>query len=185
VVDKAKVPRISMICPVTDRAKLSASWDKMNATITGTLAKVSEITGSKIPMQKPISSEKGGNTTWFFPMPFITDDFLPSVTVGDKWFVAATSKNQALDLVTKADAGGTARQGFWLSMNFKTLQTYAKESATLFEENAEALTGAPLPDEDKEVIKKSIAILDELDKLTVHSRLEGTVQRSSVHLKTR
>jgi hypothetical protein len=185
VVDKAKVPRISMVCPVTDRAKLSGSWDKMNSTLTGTLAKISEMTGSEIPMQKPISSEKGGNTTWFFPMPFFTDDFLPSVTVGDKWFVASTSKNQALDLVAKADAGGTAREGFWLTMNFNALVAYARESATLVGENAEAIMGAPLPEEDKEVIEKAIAALGDLDKLTVHSRNEGGILRSSVHLKTR
>ena len=121
VVDKAKVPRISMICPVVDRAKLAGSWDKMNTTLTGTLSKISEMTGEEIPMQKPISSDKNNNTTWFFPMPFFTDDFLPSVTVGDKWFVASTSKNQALDLITKADAGGETRDGFWLCMNFKAL----------------------------------------------------------------
>jgi len=185
VVDKAKVPRISMVCPVIDRSKLSGSWDKMNSTLTGTLAKISEMTGSQMPMQKPISSEKNGNTTWFFPMPFFTDDFLPSVTVGDKWFVASTSKNQALDLVAKADTGSTTRNGFWLTMNFKALETYAKASATLVEENAEAIMGAPLSPEDSETIAQSIGILGDLDKLTVHSRSEGAVLRSSVHLKTR
>jgi len=170
---------------VIDRSKLSGSWDKMNSTLTGTLAKISEMTGSQMPMQKPISSEKNGNTTWFFPMPFFTDDFLPSVTVGDKWFVASTSKNQALDLVAKADTGSTTRNGFWLTMNFKALETYAKASATLVEENAEAIMGAPLSPEDSETIAQSIGILGDLDKLTVHSRSEGAVLRSSVHLKTR
>ena len=104
-----------MVSPVTDRAKLAGSWDKMNTTLTGTLAKVSEMTGQEIPMQKPISSDKDGNTTWFFPMPFFTDDFMPSVTVGDKWFVASTSKNQALDLIDKADGGGETRDGLWFT----------------------------------------------------------------------
>lgn len=185
VVDEAKVPRISMVCPVTDRAKLSGSWEKMNTTITGTLAKISEMTGTQIPMQKPISSEKNGNTTWFFPMPFFTDDFLPSVTVGDKWFAASTSKNQALDLVGKADSNSSSRNGFWLTMNFKALEAYAKESASLVEKNAEAIMGAPLSPEDKEMVEKAIAALGDLDKLTVHSRNEGAVLRSSVHLKMR
>ena len=102
VVDEAKFPRISMVAPVTDRAKLAASWEKMNTSLTSMLAKVSEMTGQDIPMQKPISSEKDGFTTWFFSMPFFNDDFMPSVTVGDQWFAASTSKNQALDLVNKA-----------------------------------------------------------------------------------
>jgi hypothetical protein len=185
VVDKAKVPRISIVSPVTDRAKLAGSWDKMNTTLTGTLAKVSEMTGQEIPMQKPISSERSGNTTWFFPMPFFTDDFLPSVTVGDKWFVASTSKNQALDLIAKADGGGATRDGLWFSMNFKTLEKYAQETSALIDENAEALMGAPLTVQQKKTIKNAIAVLGDLDSLTAHSRREAGVLRSSVHFKTR
>jgi hypothetical protein len=185
VLDKAKVPRISVVAPVTDRAKLSSSWDKMNTTLTGTLAKVSEMTGSEIPMQKPMSSERNGNTTWFFPMPFLTDDFVPSVTVGDKWFAASTSKNQALDLISKAGAEGTARTGFWFSMNFKALEKYSNETLALVDENLEAMTGMPLPKEEKKNIKAAIDLLGDLDKLTVHTRREGEVLRSSVHFKTR
>lgn len=185
VVDKAKVPRISMICPVVDRAKLAGSWDKLNTTLTGTLGKISELTGSKIPMQKPMSSEKNGNTTWFFPMPYFTDDFLPSVTVGDKWFVASSSKNQALDLIAKADAGGETRTGFWFSMNFRALEKYSEETAKLVDENAETIMGKPLPPEQKKLIRDAISVLGDLDKLTIHSRREGAVMRSSVHFKTR
>ena len=185
VVDKAKVPRISIIAPVTDRAKLAGSWEKMNTTLTGTLAKVSKMTGQKIPMQKPISSEKNGNTTWFFAVPFFTDDFLPSVTVGDKWFVASSSKNQALDLIAKADTGGETRDGLWFSMNFKALQKYLTETYTLIDDNAEALMGESQTDQQKKNVKDAITALSDLDNLTVHSRREAGVLRSSVHFKTR
>ncbi len=185
VLDKAKVPRISIVAPVTDRAKLSGSWDKMNTTLTGTLAKISELTGQEIPMQKPMSSERGGNTTWFFPMPFLTDDFVPSVTVGDKWFAASTSKDQAHDLIAKADSGGETRTGFWLSLNFKTLENYSNETLKVVEDNAVAMTGAPLPALQKEMIQQTISVLSDLDKLTIHARREGAVLRSSVHFKTR
>lgn len=185
VLDNAKVPRISIIAPVTDRAKLSGSWDKMNSTLTGTLAKISELTGAEIPMQKPMSSERSGNTTWFFPMPFLTDDFVPSVTVGDKWFAASTSKNHALDLIAKAEGGGQTRNGFWLSLNFKALEKYSNETLKLVDENAEALMGSPLEAEQKALVQKSISILGDLDKLTVHARREGSELRSSVHFKTR
>ena len=185
LLDKTKIPRISLVSPVTDRAKLSASWDKMNTTLTGTLTKISELTGQEIPMQKPMSSERGGNTTWFFPMPFLTDDFVPSVTVGDKWFAASTSKNHALDLISKAETPGPARTGFWFTMNFKALEKYSNETFALVDENTENMTGSPLPAKEKRIIKQAIAILGGLDKLTVHSRREGAVLRSSVHFKTR
>jgi len=185
VVDKAKVPRISFIAPVTDRAKLSGSWSKMNSTTTTLLGKVSEMVGQDLPMQKPLSSEKNGLTTWFFPMPFFNDDFLPSVTVGDQWFAASTSKNQALDLIAKATAGGETRTGLWFSVNFQALQTFADESYKTFDENAEAVTGAALTTEQKKHARDAISTLSDLDKLTVHSRREGSVLRSSIHFKTR
>ena len=185
VVDTAKIPRVSLIAPVVDRAKLAASWDKMNTTLIGTLAKISELTGQKIPMQKPLSSDKNGNTTWFLPMPFFNDDFLPSVTVGDKWFAASSSKNQALDLIAKADAGGETRNGLYFRMSFKALETYSQETLKLVDENAVAITGVALSASRKQLIQDVIATLGDLDSLTVHSRREGAVLRSSVHFKTR
>ncbi len=185
VVDKAKVPRISIIAPVTDRAKLSGSWDKMNSATTNILAKVSEMTGQDIPMQKPLSSEKNGLTTWFFPFPFFNDDFLPSVTVGDKWFAASTSKNQALDLIGKAETSTETRSGLIFNVNFKALETFAEETYKLADENAEAVMGAELTTEQKKNAKDAIKVLSDLDKLSIHARREGSVLRSSIHFKTR
>lgn len=185
VVDKAKMPRISFVAPVTDRTKLSESWTKMDATLKTTLGKISELTSQDIPMQKPLSSEKDGAITWFFPMPFFNDDFLPSVTLTDKWFVASSSKNQALDLIKQANTPGEGRDGLWFSMNFKTLEKYANETYELANENAEALMGQPFEPEQQKLIKDAIGVLGDLDKLTVHTRKEGAVLRSSVHFKTR
>lgn len=185
VVDQAKVPRISLIVPVTDRAKLSGSWDKMNGIATGALAKISQMTGQDIPMQKPLSSEKDGNVTWFFPMPFFTDDFLPSVTVGDKWFVASTSKMQALDLINQANAGGEGHQGVEFRMNFNTLRKYAGETLDMVDAHSEELMGSKMSPGDKKKAMDVISLLDDMDMLTVHARQEGGVQRSSIHFKTR
>ncbi len=186
VVDEGKFPRISVISPVTDRAKLAASWDKMNTSATSVLAKISEMTGEKIPMLKPISSEKDGNTTWFFSMPFFNDDFMPSVTVGDKWFAASTSKNQALDLITKAAKGGETRTGLWFAMNFKAMQKFSRETLKVVEKNSTAIFGEEgmSPDQLKNAADL-ISAMDAMDKLTVHARREGGVLRSSVHFKTR
>lgn len=182
VVDQAKFPRISVVAPVTDRAKLSSSWQKMNASATSILGKISEMSGQEIPMQKPISSEKDGFTTWFFSMPFFNDDFMPSVTVGDKWFAASTSKNQALDLIRTADKGGETRNGLWFSVNFNTLRKYSEETVGVLDKNKEELG---IDADDLADIRKVIAATEDLDTLTVHARREGGALRSSVHFKTR
>lgn len=185
VLDKVKIPRISWVAPVTDRTRLAGSWDKMNLSLTGTLAKISEMTGMEIPMQKPISSERNGNISWFIAVPFLTDDFLPSVTVSDAWFAASTSKNHALDLIDQATTGGESRPGVWFQMNFRALQKYAEETYKLADKHAEELTGTPLDANQKKIMDSVVAIMDELDKLTIHIRREAAVLRSSVHFKTR
>lgn len=187
VIDQAKVPRISIIAPVEDRAKVKASWEQINQSATSILGTVSEMTGTDIPMQKPMSSEKDGLVTWFFPMPFFTDDFLPSVTVSDQWFVTSTSKLQALDLAGQADKGGDGRPGLVFKANFVALQNYAKELQKIVDENAEAIFGGKNDqyEENKEKIQKVIEAIDDLDRLTVHQYKDGDTVRSSLHFKTR
>ena len=186
VVDQAKFPRMSFIAPVTDRAKLAGSWDKMNTSITSILAKISEISGQKIPMQKPISSDKGGFTTWFFSLPFFSDDFMPSVTVGDKWFVASTSKNQALDLVNKAAKGGETTTGVTFTINFKAMQKFADDTLKVVDKNAPAIFGeGGAPADKMTTAKQLIETMDDLDKLTISARREAGVLRGSIYFKTR
>ena len=189
-VDKGRFPRATMISPVTDRAKLASSWTKMNETCTKLLAKVSEMSGKKIPMQKPLSSEKDGYKTWFMAFPFLNDDFVPSVTVGDKWFAASTSKNRALELLGAADKGTAGRTGLWMKMDFKAMQEATAETLKLLDDNAEAIFGKDSAQlakfkSSKGLRDKVIDAMSELDSLTVHSRRENAVLRSSVHFKTR
>lgn len=70
-------------------------------------------------------------------------------------------------------------------MNFRTLEKYADETFKLLTENAKDPDGGAFRPADQEKVKKAIAILSDLDKLTVHSRREGGVLRSTIHFKTR
>jgi hypothetical protein len=153
----------------------------MNSSLTGVLKEISEMTGQEIPMQKPISSERDGFTTWFFSMPFFADDFMPSVSVGDKWFAASTSKNQALDLLAKAGSGDTAN-GMRMHVNFLALSTFANETLDVIAKNPDAI---PIDEEEMLQFRKLVKSLNTLDKLTIHMRRENGTLRSSMHFKTR
>ncbi|MCU0778346.1 MAG: hypothetical protein MUF86_11850 [Akkermansiaceae bacterium] len=181
VADDARFPRVSLVSPVTDRAKIAGSWEKMNLGIAGMLKEIGEMNGQEIPMQKPISSERDGFTTWFFAMPFFNDDFLPSVTVGDEWFAASTSKNQALDLLARAGSGEPGK-GLRMQVNFAALAAFANETLEVLAKNPDAV---PLDEEDMEDIRKLAAAMEDFDKLSVHVRRENGQLRSSTHLKTR
>lgn len=190
VIDQARIPRASVIAPVKDRAKLSSAWEKTNASVTSILSKVGEMSGKEIPMQKPMSSEKNGLTTWFFPMPFFNDSFMPSVTVNDSWFVASTSKDQAVDLAGQAANGTAGKKGLVMKINFTALQKYADETLKVVDANAPAIFGEGSPkledfQENKEQIRKGIETLGDFDSVTVHSNRDGGTLRTSIHFKTR
>jgi hypothetical protein len=190
LVDAGRFVRASLVSPVTDRAKLKDSWAKLDGSMTKILKTVSEMSGEEIPMQKPISSEKNGLMTYFFSFPFFTDDFMPSVTVGDKWFVASTSKLQALDLVTAADgAKAGPRTGAWLELDFDVLRKFAGEWVALLEKNGEAALGGPEQfaafKEQLPRIQKGLAAFEEFDEMSVSEFKEGGKLRTSLHFKMR
>jgi hypothetical protein len=189
VVDEAKAPRITMLAPVKDRKKLVESWDAMNTHVTSLLAKVGEMTGEKIPMQKPISSEKDDMTTWFFSFPFFQDDFLPSVTVSDEWFAASTSKTHATDLMSKAAAGGETGEGLKFHVNFNAITNYAKDMLQMVDKNAAEI----FPEESaaadfkkgKAQMESLIKACGDFDSMTWTSRKESGIVHSSIHIKTK
>ncbi len=182
VVDEGRFPRISMLAPVTDRSKLGESWVKMNEGMTGIMGSVSGMMGSEIPMQKPISSEKDGYTTWFYGMPFFNDDFMPSVTVGDKWFSASSSKAQSLDLIDAAEAGGPTQKGVYFSLDIKAVDAYMEDMLVVVSKHQEELG---MSDGDLKQMEVATKMLDDMDDLTIHVRREEGQLRSSIYLKTR
>lgn len=189
VVDEAKAPRITAIAPVTDRSKIQAAWKEIDVRVTSLLAKASEMTGEKIPMQKPISSEKDGMTTWFFSLPFFQDDFLPSVTVSDEWFALSTSKTQSLDLLGKAAAGGDTGSGIEFKVNFNGITDYADEMLTVVDRNsAEIFTEESALEEfndGKADAKELIEACREFDSMTWTVKKENGRMHGVVHFRTK
>jgi len=189
VVDGGKAPRLAVIFPVTDRSKLVASWNEINVRATSLLATISEMSGEKIPMQKPISSEKDGMTTWFISFPFFQDDFMPSVTLSDDWFAASTSKTQALDLMGKAAAGGEKGNGVKFYMNFNALSSYADEMLAMADKNSKVLFTSERKMEkfngSKAMIREVIDASREFESMTWDVRREEGHIRSTIHFKTK
>jgi hypothetical protein len=189
VVDEAKAPRITLVAPVKDRAKLKESWEKVNKHTTALLAVASEMSGEKIPMQKPISSDKDGMTTWFFSFPFFQDDFLPSVTVSDEWFAASTSKTQATDLMSKAKAGGVEGEGVEFYVNFNAITGYAEDMLNIVDKNAAEIfpeeSAAADFRENKEEMKGLIEACREFESMKWTARQENGIMRNSIHFQTK
>jgi hypothetical protein len=190
LVDGGRFLRASVVSPVTDRDKLKASWAKLDESMKNIFKTVSDLAGEEIPMQKPISSEKDGLMTYFFSFAFMTDDFMPSVSVSDKWMVASTSKLHAHDLTAAADAATPgSRRGAWLELDFDTLREFVTDWVALVEKNGEAVLGGPEQfaafQEQLPRIRKGLAAFEEFDKMSFSERREGGKLRTSLHFKMR
>lgn len=188
VLKDGKVPRIAYVSQVADRSKLQASWGKINTSVENMFKTVSEMSGQEIPMQVPMSSEKNELKTWFIPIPFQNDDFVPSVSVSDNLFFASTSKTYSESLAESVAKGGAySRNGAWLHVDFTVLNAYAQDWFKLVEANADDI----FPDdsmrddfmENREKVQKAMKALETLKKMTMHTRREGDRTRVSVHLQ--
>jgi hypothetical protein len=190
LVKDGKFPRISLIQPVKDRAKLAAAWDKINLSGESIMKQVSKMSGTEQAMLKPMDSTKGDMVTWFFSgVPIFTNDFNPSVTLNDKWFVASTSKTHALDIAGVAEKSNSGHTGAWMSMDFDALRGCATHWLGAIEKNKDAVfkentSAAEDFTSNQKMIKDGIDALQELDQLTIHAREEAGTARSSIHLKT-
>ncbi len=189
VVDEGKAPRITILSPVTERAKLAAAWSEINNRTSNLLKTVSEMTEEEIPMQKPISSEKDGVTTWFLSFPFFQDDFMPSVSVSDKWFAASTSKTRALDLIAKASKGGESGTGLKMYISFDSMADYADEMLAMVDKNTAVIFTEEWEiddfNESKVQIKAFLEAFREFESLSWDVRKEDGLIRSSMHFKVR
>ncbi|MBG7607090.1 MAG: hypothetical protein IZT59_03535 [Verrucomicrobia bacterium] len=189
VVNEGKAPRISLIAPVTDRAKLASAWTEINTRAISILGKVSEMSEKEIPMPKRTSSESNGAKTWYYQMPFFDDNFMPSVTVSDNWFAASTSKTQALELIGKAEAGGKTGKGLQFYLNFTALTQYADEMLAMVDKNSAAIFTSEYElkgfNRSKGQIKEVIDACKEFDSMTWISAKENGMMHSTMHFKTK
>jgi hypothetical protein len=189
VVKQGVFPRISSISAVKDRAKLAASWDTINESGEGIMKEISEMMGAEQAMPKPMSSQANDLVTWFFAAPLFTDDFSPSVTVSDKWFVTSTSKKHAVELAKSADSSNSGKTGAYISVDFDAFSAFGKKWFDVMKDNKEDMLAlneemASEFESNKEDVSKGLDATADMDQLEIHVRREGAVSRTTIHFKT-
>jgi hypothetical protein len=185
-VEESRFIRASYISPVTDRTKLADSWERLNESMRGIFRSLSEAGLADISMLTPTSSEKDELTTWYFDAFAFSDDLKPSVTLDDDWFIASTSRNQALDLREAIESGtGSDRKGYWLRFDMDVLRKYLDEALTVADDKGELL----MPDErsleefreELPRLREAVASLEDLREITIHDRMVDGRRRVTLH----
>ena len=183
---EAKAPRFAMVAPITDRERLKGSWQNLNSAAESILSKLSEMTGENIPMQRPMSSEKDDLVTWFFQIPFQTEDFLLSVSLDEDTFYATSSKTLVKEISAKVDAGGGSVTGEHVRIDVATLRAYLGDLLTLAEDNAAEIWENEAEAEgflnDLPQVRAVLDAFSEIQSLNGETQLEGGRPHTTIHL---
>ena len=142
-----KVPRIVLAADVADRAKLAAAWEALVPELNATFLKIpGQEPGSEFQLPDTISGDGEGLTTHFFSLPFLTNDFLPSLSLNDEVFLLSTSKQFAQGLAAGGKPAGDPIRGTYVMMNFAELHQFVETWLDLASANATQL----FPEESQE-----------------------------------
>ena len=140
VVQKGRIPRVAWLKPVVRRQALSESWDTWESALTNLFGILAESLDQPIPFPSTMTAEKNDLRTYFFPMPFATDDFLPSVSVSDELYIVGSSKTLSENLYEASlrEKEGEEEAGLWIDVHADQLWDFCETWLEVYEENRAA-----------------------------------------------
>lgn len=190
LIEHVKAPRVTMLAPVADRGRLAAAWEKMHESGSRLVPNIAEMWGAELAMPRPIRSETNGLTSWFLPLPYFDDDFLPSVTLDDDWFAMGTSRNRSIELLGQAGSL-EPREGYALHMhvNFGAIAESQRKQIDILDEHRDAiLESEEIDDEDYEEMRAFaetiIDAMEKLENLEIRCWDDDGLARWLIHLRT-
>ncbi len=140
IVNEGKAPRVVMANTVRDRAKLTQAWEELVPAMNDLLASIpGQDKGAEVQMPDALSSEKDGLTTHYFGMPFMSNDFMPSLSLSDKLFFLSTSKKFSEAIASKAGKGSGDLRGIYFRVDFDQLNDFAGSWLKLVLENKDTV----------------------------------------------
>jgi hypothetical protein len=187
LVEEGLIPRVAYVTPVTDRAKVSASWKKIEGAIKGLLKTVKEMEGPDIPMQAIDDKTEDGVTYYTTQIQFSTPNARPVVGVSDQHFYLATSPKFIGELNAAMSKPGPARSGSYTKVDFKAAGDFAKYWVKLLKDNADEIFANEFERDDFNanlpLVEKFLTAFGQLEEFTSHIREEDGETRTSIHFK--
>lgn len=187
LVEEGLIPRVAYVTPVTDRAKVSASWKKIEGAIKGLLKTVKEMEGPDIPMQAIDDKTEDGVTYYTTQIQFSTPNARPVVGVSDQHFYLATSPQFIGELNAAMSKPGPARSGSYTKVDFKAAGDFAKYWVKLLKDNADEIFANEFERDDFNanlpLVEKFLTAFGQLEEFTSHIREEDGETRTSIHFK--
>ena len=136
-VKNGKVPRISIFNSVKNRKHLAEAWEQLVPAINEIAAAIpGQEPGQEFQIPDTLSMDGKNLTTHFIGLPFVSNDFLPSLSISDELFFLSTSK-KATDELSAAiiENKNNGMNGLVLRVNVEQLIQFANAWIGLIEKN--------------------------------------------------
>ena len=136
-VKNGKVPRISIFNSVKNRKHLAEAWEQFVPAINEIAAAIpGQEPGQEFQIPDTLSMDGKNLTTHFIGLPFVSNDFLPSLSISDELFFLSTSK-KATDELSAAiiENKNNDMNGLVLRVNVEQLIQFANAWIGLIEKN--------------------------------------------------
>ena len=136
-VKNGKVPRISIFNSVKNRKHLAEAWEQLVPAINEIAAAIpGQEPGQEFQIPDTLSMDGKNLTTHFIGLPFVSNDFLPSLSISDELFFLSTSK-KATDELSAAiiENKNKDMNGLVLRVNVEQLIQFANAWIELIEKN--------------------------------------------------
>ena len=136
-VKNGKVPRISIFNSVKNRKHLAEAWEQLVPAINEIAAAIpGQEPGQEFQIPDTLSMDGKNLTTHFIGLPFVSNDFLPSLSISDELFFLSTSK-KATDELSAAiiENKNNDMNGLVLRVNVEQLIQFANAWIGLIEKS--------------------------------------------------
>lgn len=188
VIKEGRMPRLAYVTPLTDRAKLSSAWTKIEQAITRILKSIEEMNGFEIPMQEIDDNTKEGVTYYSTAIQFSTKDARPVLGLSDGRFYLSSSQKLIAQMEQKLNSSKAPEQkGSYSRVNFKVLHGLAEHWLTLIKDHSDEIFETE--HEKKEfhenlpLIEKGLKAFEQIEEMTTRFYQKNGELRGSFHFK--
>jgi hypothetical protein len=135
--DAVPLPRFAMVHEIKNRELIGVSWQNMEAALQPLLKQVPAPQPVELP--PAVMKRSADLTSYFYTLPFESEDLVPCASLTEKLFMLGTSRAQQIRFAENVKQPGHAlAAGMRVRMNFTKLREFLKAFATVRAQNGGA-----------------------------------------------
>ncbi len=184
ILENGSVPRLAMGYDVVDRAKLSSSWDEIDAANKSIVTKIEQITNQKINYRTPELAQKEGIDFWSYQLGITSHEANLALGINDQMMFLTSSPAFVEGFVPLYDATGK-RGGMDFKIRMEPIRESAKAWLKLINDRGSDISPAfdrAEFEESKTMIDEVLRVSEEIDSLDFSMRKVNGEVRSFIHL---